>query len=340
MTTTTETAVARSDGRKPAANAKANSLAAYLESKADSLAAVIPDNFKLDTQRLIRLAISVCARTPDLLECSQASIYSSIYDAVRWGIDPVSPHGYGYLVPRWNKNTRRKEASFQVGYKGFIKLAREFGDVGKVVAEVVLHGEEFEFDPVSGTVKHGFNPDLDRMDETKYRAVYAIAWPKDGGEPSAIVMGRSQVMSRKDAGATKGGMWEKWPDRMWRKTAIRALFSGGDIELSPKMIEILEHDYAVDREENERRIEVVSNGAAAMNAALGLDLGGGDDEQGEPEPVAKLLEAELGRQQVELAEVSEHVLGRKPSSKQPLTEDEIQRIYDYMTHAEEGAAQE
>lgn len=340
MTTTTENAVSRTDDRKPAADSKATSLAAYLENKADSLAAVMPDNFALDTGRLIRLAISVCARNRDLLECSQSSIYSSIYDSVRWGIDPVSPHGYGYLVPRWNKNTRRKEASFQVGYKGLIKLARQFGDVGKVKSEVVLHGEEFEFDPVSGTVRHGFDPDLDRMDESKYRAVYAIAWPKDGAEPAAIVLGRSQVEARKKVSATKGGMWNQWPDRMWRKTAIRALFSGGDIELSPEMIQVMEADYEADRVDSGRRIEVVNDGAAAMDAALGLTQGDDGESEGEEQPVAKLLEAELDRQQTDLGELSEHVLGRKPTSKKPITEEEMQTLLDYMTNAEEGAAQE
>lgn len=247
------------------------SLGDMLKAKKDNLRKVIPPNLGLDVERLVRMTIGAVARSPDLLVCSAPSIYAAVYDAVQWGIDPVSPQGYGYLVPRWNKNTKSKEASFQVGYKGLIHLARRFGCVSKVVANVVVEGEEFEFDPVAGEVRHRFDPKLDHTKEETFIAAYAIAWPKDPGlPPAAICLDRQQVLARRNASATSGGIWNQWPDRMWRKTAIRALFSGGEVELSPEFAQILEHDYEVDRDdEPQRTIEVSeSRGMAALEMAL------------------------------------------------------------------------
>jgi recombination protein RecT len=240
-----------------------------LESRKESLQGVIPANLGLDIEQLVRLTIASVSRNPHLLECSPVSIYAAVYDAVRWGVNPVSPQGHGYLVPRWNSKTRSKEASFQVGYKGLMHLARRFGGIRKMVAEVIVEGEEFRYDAANGEIHHVYDLNVDRTDETKFVGAYARAWlPDPDLPPETIVLGRAQVLARRAVSATKGGIWTQWPDRMWRKTALRTLLMGG-IEVTPEFAQLLEHDAEIDRHPTQAR--VVERGVKGLENALGLD---------------------------------------------------------------------
>lgn len=227
----------------------------------------------MDPMRIAKMALHAYQTNPALMECSPQSYFVALYDALKYGLDPTSPHGYAYLVPR------KKKACFQVGYKGYLHLARKLGMVRDARANVVVAGEVFEVDYLADKpINHKWAPDVDHTDEEKFVAAYAIAWPTEGGIPHFCVLDRPQVHARRAVAMTQN-IWKAWPDRMWRKTAVLTLFRGGEIEINPLFAELMERD--TEFEVGETKTVVATSGVGAVKAALGIAV--------EPDPVDATL---------------------------------------------------
>ena len=155
----------------------------------------------MDPMRIAKMALHAYQTNKDLMECSPQSYFVALYDALKYGLDPTSPHGYAYLVPR------KKKACFQVGYKGYLHLARKLGMVRDARANVVVAGEPFEADYIEGTIKHKWSPEVDHTDEEKYVAAYCIAWPTDGERAYFTVLDRQQVHARRAVAMTQN-IWK------------------------------------------------------------------------------------------------------------------------------------
>lgn len=215
----------------------------------------------MDPLRIAKMALHAYQVNPHLMECSPQSYFIALYDALKYGLDPTSPHGYAYLVPR------KKKACFQVGYKGYLHLARKLGMVKDARANVVVAGEEFSADYINGIV-HKWSPDVDHTDESKYVAAYCVAWPTDGSDrPHFCVLDRPQILARREVAMTKN-IWNAWPDRMWRKTAVLTLFRGGEVEIDPLFAELMERD--TEFEVGEKKTVIATSGVGAVKAALGI----------------------------------------------------------------------
>src|ERR1044071_3746806 len=87
-----------------------------LNKSKDQIAAALPRH--ITPERMIRVAMTAIQRTPDLLECSPLSVIGAVMTASQLGLEPDGILGRAYLIPRWNKNTRQKEANFMAGYLG------------------------------------------------------------------------------------------------------------------------------------------------------------------------------------------------------------------------------
>ena len=242
----------------------------------------------MDPLRIAKLSLQAYMRNPALMECSPASYAMALYDAIKFGLDPMSPHGYAYLIPRRNKRTGRKEVNFQVGYKGYLHLARKLGMVRDARANVVVAGEPFEADFVEGKIIHKWSAEVDHTDESKYVAAYCIAWPTDGSERAHFcVLDRQQVHKRRAVAQTMD-VWNAWPDRQWRKTAVSTLFRGGEIEIDPVFASLM--DYDTEQEVGETRTMVAASGVGAVKAALGIAVDPVEASLPSPEPAEMPLE--------------------------------------------------
>lgn len=216
-------------------------LAEMVEERLSSLENAAPSKLGLDIKRMARGCYLAVLKNDDLQRCTPKSLFLAMLDAARYGIDPSGPHGKGYLIPYG------RTAKFMPGYKGMMSVARKVGMVKDIRAGIVVDGETFEVDLANCTLRHVWRPDLDHTDESKFVAAYAIAWPTNGERPAICVLDRSQVEARRACG--NSGFWKKWPDRQWRKTAIRTLFNGGEIELDPTFEDLLEYDQSLEEEE-------------------------------------------------------------------------------------------
>jgi recombination protein RecT len=209
-------------------NAKLMSVRELLEKHRDSLAQVVPKH--MTPERLIKVALSAMSRQPQLLECTNASLYKAILQSAELGLEPGGLLGEAYLVPyfrsfkddsgQWQ---RVREVQLIPGYRGLIKLARQSGQLKSIEARIVRENDEFELS-YGSTQQLVHRPCL-RGDPGPFLLVYAIARFNDGGE-QIDVMTLHEVETVRDRTRRKEtveGPWATDFAEMARKTVVRRL---------------------------------------------------------------------------------------------------------------------
>jgi recombination protein RecT len=225
-------------GNAPAVVTPAQMVRQAIEQQSDAFRAVLPAH--VDPDRFSRLVLSAVKSTPDLMRCfetsqGKTSVLLAAMQAAALGIEPNTPTQDGWLLPRKNKGVW--EAQLSIGYRGLMKLARRSGAIKTMYAEVVRERDSFRW-------ARGLEEDvLEHVpydgpeDPGELTHAYAVARFVSGGY-SFIVLNRRQIEQRRDmsdswknTNARPYSPWSKWPEAMWRKSAIRALMPF--LDLSP-----------------------------------------------------------------------------------------------------------
>tara|TARA_Y100001973_G_scaffold15153_1_gene21949 strand:- start:1086 stop:1934 length:849 start_codon:yes stop_codon:yes gene_type:complete len=189
-------------------------------------------------ERLESIVLALVPKNPKLLECSPESVALCLKYCAELQLEPSSALGHCYLIPRYSKSIGGYECTFLVGYKGYLELCRRYANVESIYAGVVYQGESFSVD-VSNQgveVKHApsFETSLDRSPSAVV-ASYVMIRSMDGS-CSVEWCTRNEIDERRKAGGSRGfSPWNTHFGRMARKCAIRKLFDGGAIQLSPAM---------------------------------------------------------------------------------------------------------
>lgn len=217
-----------------------------LEKIRPSLMSVLPKHVTAD--RMLKVVLSATARTPSLLECTTESIVRCVMQAAELGLEIGGLLGEAYLVPYNCKvgNRWEKQAQCITGYRGYIKLARQSGQLASISARVVYIGDRFTVNLADEHIHHEPNFDATREPE-RIVAVYAIARFKDEGR-QIEVMTRAEVDAiRTRSKASDSGPWKTDYGEMARKTVVRRLCKY--LPLSPELAQALESDAEVDEVE-------------------------------------------------------------------------------------------
>lgn len=173
-------------------------------------------------QRIIQSAAFLIANDPGLKACTPASIIGCVMNTAILGLNPILDECY-YVPFRTTKGTTEQtNATFIIGYKGLLNLARKTGQIKSIYAEVVEDGDVFE-------ERRGTSPSILHIPKRKGNAlvaVYAVAEYMNGGVEFVVLPAR-EVEKRRMASPAQGkgpsGVWAKWQPEMWKKTAIRVL---------------------------------------------------------------------------------------------------------------------
>lgn len=167
-------------------------------------------------ERFTRILLTEIRRNPSLAKCNPVSIIASAMVAAQLGLEIGGPLGHAYLVPY------KGEATFILGYKGIIDLARRSGQIKSIVARAVHEHDDFDYG-------YGLDEYLTHKpavgDRGETIAYYGIAKFKDGGH-QMLVMSKADVDKRKARSASaKSGRspWDTDYDAMACKTVIRAM---------------------------------------------------------------------------------------------------------------------
>jgi recombination protein RecT len=201
---------------------------------------------------LVTVMATIVSRNQALKECTPASIVGGLLTAsiLRLNLEPSL--GHCYLIPRYNKYIQRKEANFQIGYKGYISLLYRNSRIEKVYGSVARENDDFEYQ--EGTepfIRHRPKTNGIRGD-MKYAYAYAVLAPPPGSRPDSerqkvlLVMDKEEVMKHKNfsqASDAKESPWNyrsetgasegDWEQAMWIKTAMRQLTN--QLPISPEM---------------------------------------------------------------------------------------------------------
>ncbi len=197
-------------------------LRGLLEQSRSQIATALPKH--LTAERMIRVALTAFQRTPALQDCSPISVVGCVVQASELGLELAGPLGQAYMVPYYNKNTKQKEAQFQVGYRGLMDLAYRSGKVQTFNAHCVYANDKFKFSyGTKPLVTH--EPTLN--DPGDVVAVYAVLNLTGGGFDFEVMSTIQIENHRKKYSKQKdGGDYNPWNtawEEMAKKTVIRKL---------------------------------------------------------------------------------------------------------------------
>ena len=200
------------------------SIKSVLESQWGKIEAVMPKH--MSSERLFQLAVSAINQTPKLAECTAESLLSCVMKCSALGIEPSAVDGLGraYIIPRWNSKAGCNEATFMLGYKGMIALARRSGEIKDISARAVYEGDTFEYE--FGLEEKLRHVPLNRQhsEGEKPKFVYCIAHFKDGGHYFDVMSAADVESVRKRSSAAKSGPWVSDYEAMAKKSVVRRAF--------------------------------------------------------------------------------------------------------------------
>ena len=201
--------------------------------------------------RLLRLILVEGALNPAILEATPQSIMRAVFLSAQLQLEPGAVKGELYFIPRKGRVKQGDrwvdgvtELQCQIGYKGYLTLARRSGQITMVDAHVVYEGDEYDLrfgtDPA---MVHIPKAGVDRTDSSKVIAAYAVVKLRDGSTYYEWLW-RDEIDARRarsdgakafDQGRTKSTPWATDYAAMARKTAIRALFTGGRVPMADQL---------------------------------------------------------------------------------------------------------
>ena len=200
---------------KPQQQKKQGKLAPLLEKMSGEISRALPKHVPAD--RMARVCMTALRSTPNLENCDAMSFLGCVMSAAQLGLEPNTPLGFCYLIPRKSKG--RWECTLMIGYQGMLDMCRRSGHVSSVYAHVVHEGDEFTYQlGLQQSLKH-----VPCENPGKVTYVYAVAKLKDDSEPIFVVLSHREIESRRNRGYG-GGPWKTDWEAMAMKTAIRALW--------------------------------------------------------------------------------------------------------------------
>lgn len=183
----------------------------WLEDRKPSFESMLPKHLSVD--RFFKIALNCISRTPNLQRCSPSSLFQSIATAAELGLEPGGALGEAYLVPF--KDT----CQLIIGYRGFIRLARQSGELAQIEAHIVHENDKFE-------LRYGLNPTLEHSptltkDPGKPLFVYCLARLKDGSShiEAMTIAEVDKIRARSRSG--NNGPWQTDYGEMAKKTVVR-----------------------------------------------------------------------------------------------------------------------
>lgn len=127
-----------------------------------------------NSMRFVSSVVSAVTVNSALQECTNSSILSAALLGESLNLSPSPQLGQYYMVPFNNKKKGCKEAQFQMGYKGYIQLAKRSGVYKKLNAMEIKEGELISFDPLMEDLKINLIEDDEIRAKTPTIGYYAM----------------------------------------------------------------------------------------------------------------------------------------------------------------------
>jgi len=200
----------------------------------------------MDAKRLIRVFGGLATRNPKIYDCTPESVINAMVLCAQTGLEPGGYPPLVDLIPRRNGKTGTTELNWQIGYRGLVVLAQRSGEIARVAAAPVYDWEiaqglfEYQIEPPL-LLHRAALKDVGDMDARNVIGAYAIA-EFHNGQRAQIFLHRGQIEERRKM-ARDQNVWTSSYPAMARKSAIRALFSGGTVPLQRELRVALEMEH-------------------------------------------------------------------------------------------------
>lgn len=155
-------------------------------------------------------------KRPVLQSCTKESIANALLNMVVQGLSPMKKQGAFIAYDG--------KLSWQTEYHGNIALAKRYGGVKDVTANVIYEGDVFEYtiDPATGRkkiIRH--DQKFENIDINKIKGAYATLILEDGSN-FVEIMNIAQIRTAWNQGAAKGNSpaHRNFADEMAKKTVI------------------------------------------------------------------------------------------------------------------------
>jgi recombination protein RecT len=208
-------------GKAPApaqgANSQGNTVEAYIKKMGPKIAEALPRHMNME--RFSRMAITVIRQTPQLLNCDMVSLLGAVMKAAQLGLEP-GLLGHCYIIPYG------KEATFILGYKGMIDLARRSGNIQSIAAHEVYENDFIKVEyGINETLQHipwHLREDKQFSEPGKLRGAYMVAKFRDGGHYIHYMPVHEIEQHRRRSKAASNGPWVTDYIEMCKKTVVRS----------------------------------------------------------------------------------------------------------------------
>ena len=127
---------------------------------------------KLDT--FVADVISLVSNNPMIAQCEQASILSACLQAQSLELSLNQGMGQAWIVPYKNKKKGVTEATFQLGYKGYVQLAIRSGQYRKLNVLAIKAGELKRWDPLNEELEIELIADEKEREKAETIGYYAM----------------------------------------------------------------------------------------------------------------------------------------------------------------------
>ena len=130
----------------------------------------------LDPETMTRIVLVEGARNPKIGRCTAESIATTVMLASQLGLQPSSPLGHFYLIPRNEQGPngdRVMRCGYVIGYRGYLELARRAGlrmNAGVVSADEIERGS-FSWTVEPPAIDHAGALGVRRTDDSLVLAV-------------------------------------------------------------------------------------------------------------------------------------------------------------------------
>lgn len=242
--------------------------------------------------RFISSIISAVQATPALAECTNGSILTAALQGEALKLSPSPQLGQFYLVPFNNKKKKCKEAQFQLGYKGYIQLAKRSGVYKKINVISIKEGELISYNPLEEELEVRLIEDDLIREETATIGYYAMFEEVNGYRHSMYWSKKKMIahadrfsaaFNSKDLERLERGeipeddkwkyssFWYKDFDAMAHKTMLRQLISKWGT-MSIDLVQAIDADMAVIHADGTKEyVETDTDNIAAEQPAESLE---------------------------------------------------------------------
>lgn len=184
-----------------------------------------------------------------LRDCDPVSIVQSAMVAASLDLPIEKNFGYAWILPYKNWKTKKINAQFQLGYKGYIQLALRTGQYEKINVITVYEGEKKYWNKL--TEEFIFDPDGRVSDKVEGYAAYFKL--KDGYNKTeywdrAEVEAHRIQFNKAEKKEELNGVWKTNYDKMAMKTVLNSLLKNWGILSSEMRTAIVEEEQDPERE--------------------------------------------------------------------------------------------